>query len=51
MPQLHERQDIGRLIREMVLLYQEAHKHLTINCNIDETLPEFLTMRCRSNGC
>jgi two-component system nitrogen regulation sensor histidine kinase NtrY len=43
MPQLHkERQDIGRLIREMVLLYQEAHKHLTINCDIDETLPEFL---------
>ncbi len=43
MPQLHkERQDIGRLIREMVLLYQEAHKHLTINCDIDESLPEFL---------
>ena len=43
MPQLRkERQDLGRLIREMVLLYKEAHKHLDINCDIDPELPEFL---------
>lgn len=42
MPQLHkQRQDLGRLIREMVLLYQEAHKHLVITCAIDAALPEF----------
>lgn len=42
MPQLHkQRQDLGGLIREMVLLYQEAHKHLAISCHIDATLPEF----------
>ena len=36
MPQLHkERKDLGRLVREMVLLYQEAHKHLAISCDID----------------
>nr|WP_321464668.1 ATP-binding protein [uncultured Desulfobulbus sp.] len=43
MPQLHkERKDLGRLVREMVLLYQEAHKHLAISCDIDPRLPEFL---------
>ncbi|MGD9948238.1 MAG: ATP-binding protein [Desulfobulbus sp.] len=43
MPQLHkERKDIGHLTREMVLLYQEAHKHLHISCNINPDLPEFL---------
>jgi two-component system nitrogen regulation sensor histidine kinase NtrY len=43
MPQIHkERQDLGRLVREMVLLYQEAHKHLTLSWSIEPTLPEFL---------
>jgi two-component system nitrogen regulation sensor histidine kinase NtrY len=43
MPQLHkERKDLGRLVREMVLLYQEAHKHLHISCDIVPGLPEFL---------
>ncbi|MDD2463401.1 MAG: ATP-binding protein [Desulfobulbus sp.] len=43
MPQLHkERKDFGRLIREMVFLYQEAHKHLQISCAISPELPEFL---------
>jgi two-component system nitrogen regulation sensor histidine kinase NtrY len=43
MPQLHkERQDLGRLVREMVMLYQEAHKHLTLTWDIDPNLPEFL---------
>ncbi|MGE4560107.1 MAG: ATP-binding protein, partial [Desulfobulbus sp.] len=43
MPQLRkERKNLGRLIREVVLLYREAHKHLHISCDIDPDLPEFL---------
>lgn len=43
MPKLHkERKDLGKLVREVVILYQEAHKHLTITCTLDPTLPEFL---------
>ncbi len=43
MPQLRkEQKDLGALIREMVLLYQEAHKHLRISCDLDPELPSFL---------
>ncbi|MCL1980176.1 MAG: ATP-binding protein [Proteobacteria bacterium] len=43
MPELHkEQKDLGQLIHEVVILYQEAHKHLTIACQIDPTVPEFL---------
>ena len=43
MPQLHkERKDLGRLIREVVVLYQEAHKNLFISYDINPALPEFL---------
>jgi two-component system nitrogen regulation sensor histidine kinase NtrY len=43
MPQMHkERRNLGRLVQEMVVLYQEAHKHLTLTCTIDPELPEFL---------
>jgi two-component system nitrogen regulation sensor histidine kinase NtrY len=43
MPKLHkERKNLGRLVEEVVFLYQEAHKHLAITCTVDPTLPEFL---------
>jgi two-component system nitrogen regulation sensor histidine kinase NtrY len=43
MPQLHkEWKNLGQLVQEMVVLYQEAHKHLTITCQLDPTLPDFL---------
>jgi len=42
MPKLHkERKNIGALVQEMVVLYQEAHKQLTIACRIAPDLPEF----------
>jgi two-component system nitrogen regulation sensor histidine kinase NtrY len=42
MPKLHkERKNIGVLVQEMVVLYQEAHKQLTIACRIAPDLPEF----------
>jgi two-component system nitrogen regulation sensor histidine kinase NtrY len=42
MPKLHkERKNIGGLAQEMVVLYQEAHKQLTIACRIAPDLPEF----------
>jgi len=42
MPKLRkERKDLGQLVREMVLLYQEAHRHLTIASRIDAEVPEF----------
>ncbi|WP_028318153.1 sensor histidine kinase [Desulfobulbus elongatus] len=43
MPKLRkERKNLGNLIWEMAILYQEAHKHLTIVCRIDPAVPEFL---------
>jgi two-component system nitrogen regulation sensor histidine kinase NtrY len=43
MPQLHkERKNLGLLVQEVVVLYQEAHKQLTITCHADPALPEFL---------
>ncbi|MDR2550225.1 MAG: PAS domain S-box protein [Desulfobulbus sp.] len=43
MPKLHkERKNLGQLIQEMAILYQEAHRHLTIVCRIDPAVPEFL---------
>ena len=43
MPKLHkELKNIGNLVREVVVLYQEAHKQLTITCRIAPVLPEFL---------
>ncbi|MCL2789185.1 MAG: ATP-binding protein [Desulfobulbus sp.] len=43
MPKLHkERKDLGQLILEMVVLYREAHKQLTIACRIDPAVPPFL---------
>jgi two-component system, NtrC family, nitrogen regulation sensor histidine kinase NtrY len=42
MPKLHkERRNLGNLVREMVVLYQEAHKQLRITCRTDPSLPEF----------
>lgn len=42
MPKLHkERKNLGDLVREMVVLYQEAHKQLAITSRIDPRLPEF----------
>lgn len=42
MPKLHkELKDLGLLIREVILLYQEAHKQLTITATIAPDLPEF----------
>jgi two-component system nitrogen regulation sensor histidine kinase NtrY len=43
MPKLHkERKNLSKLVQEMVVLYQEAHKQLTITCRIAPDLPEFL---------
>jgi len=43
MPKLHkERKNLGQLIQEVTILYQEAHRHLTIACRIDPAVPEFL---------
>jgi len=43
MPKLHkERKNLRTLVQEMVVLYQEAHKQLTITCRIAPDLPEFL---------
>ncbi|MBM9616202.1 PAS domain-containing protein [Desulfobulbus rhabdoformis] len=43
MPQLRkERTDLARLIGEIVLLYQEAHKHLSISFNLSPDVPPFL---------
>jgi two-component system nitrogen regulation sensor histidine kinase NtrY len=43
MPKLHkELKNLIRLVEEVVFLYREAHKHLTITSSIDPTLPEFL---------
>jgi len=33
---------MGNLVREVVVLYQEAHKQLTITCQIAPVLPAFL---------
>ena len=42
MPKLKkERKDLGQLIQEVVILYQEAYKHLTIVCRIDPAVPAF----------
>ncbi|MGI6657312.1 MAG: sensor histidine kinase [Desulfobulbus sp.] len=42
MPKLRkELGDLGELAGEMALLYQEAHKHLHIECRIDPALPPF----------
>ncbi len=42
MPKLHkELKSLGRLVEEVVFLYQEAHKQLAIRCTVDPTLPEF----------
>ena len=43
MPKLHkELKNLSKLVQEMVVLYQEAHKQLTITCRIAPDLPEFL---------
>jgi two-component system nitrogen regulation sensor histidine kinase NtrY len=43
MPKLHkELKNLGNLAKEVVVLYQEAHKQLTLTCLIDSALPEFL---------
>ena len=43
MPKLHrERKDLGQLIQEVVVLYQEAHRRLTIVSRIDPAVPPFL---------
>ncbi len=43
MPQLHKEQhDLGKMVHEVAVLYQEAHKHLDIRCTLDPTLTEFL---------
>ncbi len=43
MPKLHrEHKDLGRLVHEMVVLYQEAHKQLTIASRLDPAIPPFL---------
>jgi len=43
MPKLHkERNNLARLVEEVVFLYREAHKHLAFTSTIDPTLPEFL---------
>ena len=43
MPKLHkERNNLGRLVEEIVFLYREAHKHLTLTSLADPTVPEFL---------
>jgi two-component system nitrogen regulation sensor histidine kinase NtrY len=43
MPKLRkERKDLGQLIQEVAVLYQEAHRHLTIVCRIDPAAPAFL---------
>ena len=42
MPKLRrETNDLGRLAEEVVFLYQEAHRTLTITCRIDPALPLF----------
>ncbi len=42
MPKLRrETNDLGRLAEEVVFLYQEAHRSLTITCRIDPALPLF----------
>ena len=42
MPNLRrETNDLGRLAEEVVFLYQEAHRTLTITCRIDPALPLF----------
>ena len=42
MPTLRrETNDLGRLAEEVVFLYQEAHRSLTITCRIDPALPLF----------
>lgn len=42
MPKLHkERKNLGLLVKEIIFLYQEAHKHLSITSNLNSTLPEF----------
>jgi two-component system nitrogen regulation sensor histidine kinase NtrY len=42
MPKLHkERKNLGRLVEEVVFLYQEAHKHLTITSEVNPALPDF----------
>lgn len=43
MPKLHkERKNLGNLVTEVVFLYREAHKDLTITSQIDPALPPFL---------
>jgi two-component system nitrogen regulation sensor histidine kinase NtrY len=43
MPKLHkELKNLGNLAKEVVVLYQEAHKQLTLTCRIDSALPAFL---------
>ena len=43
MPKLRkERKDLGQLIQGVAVLYQEAHRHLTIDCRIDPATPAFL---------
>jgi len=43
MPKLHkELKNLGSLIREVIVLYQEAHKQLTITCDIAPDVPDFL---------
>ena len=43
MPKLHrELKNLGQLVQEMVFLYKEAHKQLSINCRVDPAIPEFL---------
>jgi two-component system nitrogen regulation sensor histidine kinase NtrY len=43
MPKLNkELKNLIRLVEEVVFLYREAHKHLTITNSIDPTIPEFL---------